>query len=618
MAGEKTAKFYESLTAIAVKLAVEGTSFAKLQVLREVNIPNISIRSDVVVGEAAIPRLIFLVTHSNIATMWERKFKRDAAELIELAISRHAIEGVFLVIFDNSTLPALLKIAAYSLSGIVSVATFDKKQQIRRMAHDESILALLDKLVEDDRQSKLLDMFAATPENAHLLSEFAKAIKGKITVVLGGSLDAGGYIPLTKINVNKRITHYKHRETRHTRFNRAISKLGFFSPAERESIQQSEVLKGDLEWATCDIFWPIDNKTKGQLLASVGKSGFKCIDPEILGGPLGSKTKPIIAESIFEKLDCEEISRIIAKARQPMTQLYEARIQAREVFESSITFIVENRHELIKKGNLSRLLIKIAEEPSAAFCSICGDVPGSALIRWHWLYTGLVALLKAAKRSKQGFGYSKIASRMPAGRNKRAVEGCVLQNLEYCHKTLPSDLVQEVGESIASFLAELNTLEIQSAQLDAYRYLVLCEVEDKWNSHGFDVLPAMIELASVRHGFDIHKTHMTSCLAIASDAGGTAGRTSVYRSKDTIIWYKASHLRQNVLHKRKELQSTVASWWQTWDPIKEIFVPTKAFKKTILVIDGDWEEEDLKLMHSFGWDEFLYPDELDRLPDLIV
>ena len=127
----------------------------------------------------------------------------------------------------------------------------------------------------------------------------------------------------------------------------------------------------------------------------------------------------------------------------------------------------------------------------------------------------------------------------------------------------------------------------------------------------------MIERAAFRHGITLERQTMRSCLAVASEAGGIAGTTRVYQSGNTIIWYKAAHVGHQT-DKKKELQSTVASWWQTWDPSKEVFVPTKDFKKTILVIDGDWEEEDLKLMHDFGWDEFLYPDELDRLPGLIV
>ena len=152
---------------------------------------------------------------------------------------------------------------------------------------------------------------------------------------------------------------------------------------------------------------------------------------------------------------------------------------------------------------------------------------------------------------------------------------------------------------------------------DPYLFLLLSEVEDKFLPNAIDVLPAMIEIAAERHSIPLNKAHMTSCLAIASEAGGTAGRTNVYRANNTIIWYKAAHVGHQK-DKRKELQSMVASWWQTWNPKKEAFVPSKDFKKTILVIDGDWEEQDIKLLHSFGWDEFLYPDELDRLPELIV
>ena len=625
MAGEKTAKFYESLTAVAVREAIKGGRYAKLNVYREVKLPGVSIRNDVVVGVSEVePSLIFLVTHSNLEVDWNKKFKRDSAEIIELAISDLKIKGVFLVLFDRSVLPGHLKTAAFSLSGLVIAKDFDPKNQIQTMAHEGALLQKLDELDEHDRQQELRRIFGATRERRELLESFVSELREKLRSATSTSLDAGGYIALTKVHVAKRTGKLRRVTTRHTRFNRGISKLGFFNAADREKIINSKLLLGDFQWATANIYWPIDNKTKGQMLTQEGRSGFRCKDPEILGGPLGSRTAPVIVERIADSLKITEIDKIIERGRQEMAHLYEARIQSKSVFDASIEFIQLHRDKLTNGRYLGGLLQEVAAEPTRAFSKYCDGGVITYQLRWNWLYTALVALFKATAKTKtgygtkQGYGYSKISAGMTTQGHRSAVEHSILQHHEYCLRQLNADLIAEVGVSMAGWLKKIPARLVNDPPADPYRYLLLSEVEDKFLPNAIDVLPAMVELAAVRYGIEIQKTHMTSCLAVASEAGGTAGRTNVYRSKDTIIWYKASHLRQNVLHKRKELQSTVASWWQTWDPIKEIFIPTKAFKKTILVIDGDWEEEDLKLMHAFGWDEFLYPDELDRLPDLIV
>ena len=619
MAGEKTAKFYESLTAIAVSEAIKGSSYSNQNVYREVKLPGVSIRNDVVVGVSETePSLIILVTHSNRETDWEKKFKRDSAELIELVINHPLLTGVFLVLFDNRILPRHLKIAAMSLSGIISVNRCDPKEVISGLAHDAKMLDRIDKLKEAERQSELKRIFQSSDERKSVFNALVREIKEKLRVALDSALEAGGYMPLTKANIARRETAFYPRLMRHTRFNRAISKLALFSAEERRSILTGETISGSFDWTTFDIFWPIDNKSKGQLLAPEGRSLYRCKDPEILGGPLGRVKTPVVVEGIADSLELTDVENVISRGRQPMANHYEERIRSRQTFDASIKFIRSNYRALVKGQKLGRLLIQISADPQGTMEKYCGKQQGLNNVKWNWLYTGLVALFKSARKSKQGYGTSKIAERIKSEKHRSAVGNTVLKNLESCLKTLDPELVLAAGASMASFLKDLSLKGVDAAIPESFKYFLMCEIEDKYIPNAIDVLPAMVELAAVRYGVELQKTYMTSCLAIASKAGGTAGRTNVYRSKDTIIWYKASHLRQNVLHKRKELQSTVASWWQTWDPGKEVFVPTKEFKKTILIIDGDWEEEDLKLMHAFGWDEFLYPDELDRLPALIV
>jgi hypothetical protein len=624
MAGEKIAKFYESLTAIAVKAAIKESAYNGLNVYREVKLPGVSIRNDVIVAESKeIPRIIFLVTHSTLEVHWKEKVQRDLAESIEVICEYPEIDGIFYVIYDDRTLPGLTKILNYALSGVINVSDFDTEGVISSLGRKKHFISRLDSLDESKRQQKINTYFNSNKKLKVILDMMVDVIRVRIDKILPENLDAGGYIPLTRVNIKKRKSSEFSKSVRNTRFNRSLSKLAFFSDTEILKIKNNQLLTGDYLWATADIYWPVDNKSKGQLLSRVGKTGFRCADPEIMGGPLGSKKSPIIVDSIFDSLELSEIRSIVDSGRKDMADIYEKRIRGKAILNLTIEYIKNNKNALRNGAKLGRLLKQVSLFPQDTFWKYC-DESKTHTVTWNWLYTGLVAFFKATAKTKhgigtkQGYGYSKISAGMKTPRFKSAVEHSILQHLEYCMNPLDSDLINEVAESMSKWLSKISSELFSDQSINPYRFLLLSEVEDKYLPSGIDVIPAMIERAANKHGLNLLKKTMTNCLAVASDAGGTAGRSNVYRVKDTIIWYKASHLRQNVLHKRKEIQTIVSGWWQTWDDVLKTFHPTTDFKKTILVIDGDWQEDDLSLLHDFGWDEFLYPDELHRLPELIV
>jgi hypothetical protein len=476
----------------------------------------------------------------------------------------------------------------------------------------------LEGVTETKRQELVLGYLMATSGGRSLFEKATESFRDTILSASGTSGSAKSYFAAVKNFVASRERRGVSKKTRNTRFNRGISKLGLFDPSDRKKLVTNQTIEGAYDWATLDVYWPINNKEKGQLLRSVGRNAYRCVDPEVLGGNLGRIKQPILVESPTAKLALDEIGEIIDHGMQPMSAMYLRKIKSKKVITDCVALLAANHGNLTKKGKLGRILIDVFNHPALEYTRCFGATPSDHVIDWNWLYTGIISLLKASKNTKQGFGQSKIARLIKDPAHKKAVGSTVLKNLESRISRLDDGLVLAVGDVLADALRSLTPNAIQVLAEKAYRFMVLCEMEDKFIPNGIDVLNAMIERAAKRHGIALERQTMRSCLAVAAEAGGIAGTTRVYQSRNTIIWYKASHLRQNVLHKRKEIQSTVASWRQRWDPEHGVFVLNKDIKKTILVIDGDWEEGDLKLLHAYGWDEFLYPDELDRLPDLIV
>ncbi len=617
MTPEQIAKLYEMLSAYSILRAKEGTSFAGHSVAREINLPGVNIRSDVVLSDPdGSPNAVFLITHSSIEVHWAEKFKRDSAEFIDLAISDLPVRVVCLILYDARTLPGLELIAKSFLTGIVRVPDLDPGGVISAFAHSSKAKRVIDCEDQLASEAELERQLSTSPR----LRDAFNAITNAIRILLSDRQSPQGqqgFFSLTRAMVDRRRAASVPRLVRHTRFNRSISKLALLSDGDIAVVANRQSFPGDYAWATLPVFWQMPRKAKGPMLNTCLGGQYRCVDPEIIGGLVGGERSAYSVESVLASLSEKEIVAIIAAGRQEMLKRYCDRIRAPEVNCSAVRFIMRAKSQLIRKGGLAKIFREVSESPHSTFEDLCGA--GTACnVGWHWLYTAIVSTIKAVKKKKQGFGYSMIAKRMVTPRFRSAVEHSILQGFEYCTQRVSPALIEEVADSMASYLSEINLPESADVPDEATKYLVWSEVEDKVIPHGVDVLPAMIEMAAARNKLVISKEVVTSCLADAVSSAGTSGRTNVYRIGDTLVWYKAGHYRQNILHKRHEMQTVIAGWKQQWDRSTKHFVPASGHKKVVIVIDGDWLEEDLAILGAFGCDEFLYPDELDRLPAVVV
>ncbi len=612
MAGEQTGKFYESLVSYILSEAKKSTGFSACTVEREQDLPGVSIRSDVVLrakdGQA---RAVFLVTHSRIEVHWAEKFKRDSAEFLELATSNNAPLIIGLIVFDARTLPGLERIAASFFTDTIKVSHIDVDKVIENYGHQRVVLEDSAKLSASAFSDFIQKKVDVDPELGVVISKLVSHFRLLLGKPRKVSTDSASFVSLTKAMVTERSPAWTSRSIRSTRFNRAISKLALFDGPEIASISKSLPISGEHKWGLHPVFWPKNGAKKGELLARSLGAKLRCVDPEIIGGHVGAEGSGYDIDSIFKALSSREIERIILAGSQSMMARYKARIRSPDVIRLAVEFLADQRAKITNKKTLHKLFKEVAQDPNGAFIANVGEEP-SIPIDWHWLYTAIVALLKAESGKKQGFGYSKIAAAMPTASHARAVEHSILQNYEYGLRRVSDGIIEEVAAVLADRLHLLSADRIRSSIDAACKFLVWCEVEDKVIPHGIDVLPAMIKLAFQDAGSPLATTSITSCLAESVSASGTSGRTNIFRSADTLIWYKAVH-GGHANDKRKEVQSIISTWRHKWDPKLDSFRPNKEFRKALLVIDGVWREEDLMKLHAYGWDEFFYPDQLDQL-----
>jgi hypothetical protein len=135
---------------------------------------------------------------------WKEKVQRDLAESIEVICEFPEIDGIFYVIYDDRTLPGLTKILNYALSGVINVSDFDTEGVISSLGRKKHFISRLDSLDESKRQQKINTYFNSNKKLKVILDMMVDVIRVRIDKILPENLDAGGYIPLTRVNIKKR------------------------------------------------------------------------------------------------------------------------------------------------------------------------------------------------------------------------------------------------------------------------------------------------------------------------------------------------------------------------------------------------------------------------------
>jgi hypothetical protein len=71
-------------------------------------------------------------------------------------------------------------------------------------------------------------------------------------------------------------------------------------------------------------------------------------------------------------------------------------------------------------------------------------------------------------------------------------------------------------------------------------------------------------------------------------------------------------------HKKKELSARARNVKYQYDPKTGMFHRRDGVDKLALIVDGTFDDADLKVLAGSGWDIIVYPDELDKLINAIV
>jgi hypothetical protein len=64
------------------------------------------------------------------------------------------------------------------------------------------------------------------------------------------------------------------------------------------------------------------------------------------------------------------------------------------------------------------------------------------------------------------------------------------------------------------------------------------------------------------------------------------------------------------MHKKKELSARVRSTRYQYNTSTQTFSRRTGDDRFVLIVDGTFDDDDLRVLSESGWDEIIYPDEI--------
>lgn len=581
MAGERKGKTYEAILKVALdRLRAAGK--IKGEIFWNKVPKGMTIEPDFTIGkDEDHPTHVLLVNHSSSAKNSDMKFWRNIGELAEAKLFLATVPRVYNIAFDSVIKEDLKKIQA---------AAFDGQLMVGDLSYGDALQEWVDQ--------NHAHLPAKGDEKAEEIAK--RAVTEKALNGLLGKLVADLEATLKQVRPELDQLWAMDR----------VRKPGKAPAAKDTTYRRGFTKSMVLGCAPIDVKKPISSKSDWLLKLGIVKKtlgGLRVTDSELLwvaGSPLAS-----IGPSDWP---ADSISRGFRD------QLNKVRSLA--LLDEFQRYVTSHLAELRTVKGMEAHIAKLHKDPSRDLLLPAG-VKAPANV---WLFDFIGALAKAKAGRSQAFGYSTFSKHPSSGKARignmdiGTWSSCFM-NQYFSRRTgfhAPKEAVSFVAKVLSQELAKFSANEIASLAQKLEEQYIAKEYEATLLAHrGFDPIGGLIQLKAGLK--PLQATRIQGAFAERAIGSGGSGATSVVKRGATIInWQSASDAGRD--HKKKELCGRAIALRYSWNSTASRFVPRAGIKKLILVVDGTWTQSDLDALARAGWDEILYPDQMDKLTKAIV
>lgn len=579
MAAERKGKTYEAITYVVLeRLRKKGK--LKGQVFWNKTPNGMTIEPDLVVGKNIDhPSIIFLLTHSGSAKESEKKLWRNMGELAEAKIFVSTVPRVYNVAFDSVIKENLKKIQESSFDGQLIVGDLKYGKDLQEWV-DNNQKDLPQKA--DDKAEEIENRLAKDNILKNLVIKLEADIQ-KLIKKTRPELDQ-----LWKME--RKRTPGKAPARKETFVRRGLSKLLIFEDL-------------DLALRLYRGKRVVNDEVPGYVFAlgladkSIGRAS--PTDREII--------------NVVALLTDAQIKSVVAQAPidRMSSWLLTLRNSPHLVFMGN--YVLNNYSNLCDPVEFYKRLIALNSNPEALVDK--KKVPDNWPPGTVWLLEFLIEFIKASSGSANGYGYAQLAQEVSAfpGMPRAADRVYTIVLSDWLHRrgmeNLPKAVLRNICSAISERLSRLDLREREKIAAELTRIVIRNTLEAKLLTYrGFEPLFCLINKADKNP----KRQSIRTCFAESAGLTGQGGKTTVAKSKNTLINWQSCH-GSHTNDKKKELSGRAVGLRYSWNPNKKRFLPRPGVEKLILVVDGTWRQKDLDTLVRAGWDEIYYPDEIDLL-----
>jgi len=347
-------------------------------------------------------------------------------------------------------------------------------------------------------------------------------------------------------------------------------------------------------------------------IATKSLAGGKFTNPCPSGTKYSRKMESNPAYEAFvmtEQFTDDEIVRLWKRLRSITTSMSQACASIRSASEFALyhKFVVDNFDTLATQSGMAKALKDCFDDPDTVLGKKVGLANSSE--KGVWLFDYVMTIIKAKTGKQQGYGYTKLGEESGIKvDDKRSKLDFALPKMLNRSEFPSAEITKKFTATLAAKLASVGTTWVNSNQSEITRFFLKGQFEDKiYKTASFD--PAL-ELAM--HGLKAlgasrDKRSATFLTGYIGKGAATCDTLTIGTS--LIMWQAA--FAGHPADKHKELIGRIGMLRVQHSSDGKI-VPA-SFKKAILVIDGTWQEDQIKRLAENGFDSVYYVDEIDQL-----
>lgn len=573
MANERRGILYETITAVALEIALE-TSGINGEIFWNEKPRHLSVVPDFIIGaNVDNPTHVILVTASGASHNSHMKMWRNLSELQEAKAQAPETPTVISLYFKTEVKAGVMQ-ATHRL--------YDSVLYIDRTLYHE----FLDEWVNENLKLK-----AVTKEDKiKLLTDAMKSNLTLAEAVKSLAYDLGEALqqrntdldPLWGLMRKDYLNAPSSPTARTTSVKRGLGKLMVIEPHIRKMVYDTTYSSSrgiPLKLLPSYVF-DLNFMTKSLV-------GGRLSDDEIRG--------------VIDLLGPDTSENILQRAPTAM-QRWIKPLRNLERVHTHVEFVDSHYDEFIDPVGFRELLKTCYEDPAG----LSGEKSDSKV----WVYEIVISLLKAQSGKLQGYGLAQLAG--DTNRPEFGQGGFLIPPFVQRQKHLSREHLDDLASGLSRrFEANVQRSDLIKLKNQVTKWVIKENLEDRLIPYrNFEPLLWILEseLEDQKKQYT-PKTALEGWINEYAEIGKRSATTPFVQVGTTLIhWKTVSDSGKS--HKKKELAARERSVRYEYDSQLKQFARRKGIDQTVLIVDGTFDDNDLRVLTEAGWNRIIYPDEI--------